>query len=352
MKYLILTSWRRHLSYWAIYGAYFYLINSLTNTSFSLISLALMLPYFAFVFYTVVYLLRRYFAPRRYVQGGLLLLLFYGISGFLVYSVLYGQLGINLIHGRYILRDYAFEWRQFVQSLLVMHGHFSMLAFLYFHYQGKLKALEDQLAEKEMRMEAEEEKQEYEYTALAAQVNPHMMVNVFQSWEVQIREVDPLMASQFGGMYQLMKFYMKAHEPGGSKMILLYDELEAVKNYLQLQPRRMGVDAHVAIEVIGNLYRFAIPPTTVLTLVENAFKHGDIGRKEQPLRISVCCDQQGYLVQVENQKRHGLSAMISHGQGLHNLKRRLEIAFGSRSDFKVNDTAETYEAVIRVNYTA
>lgn len=344
-----LPTWIRHLGYWTVYGIYFYLINILVNADFTILSLMMILPYFMMVFYLVHDILKRFFAVGKYLKGGALLLLFYMLSGLVVYTVMHGGSNMSLYYGRFLVEGYDFDWKQFFQSLLVMHGHFSMLAVLYFHYEGKLSATQDRLEEMERRLLAEEEKQQYEYAALAAQVNPHMMANIFLTWKQQLNEVSRELTGQMEHAYELMLFYMKAQLANGATTILLHDEITAVQNYLEMQRGLLLEEFFVDMEQSGNMLRFSVPPTSLLTLVDNAFKHGDVYQQEAPVRIVVQAEWDSYQLVVTNAKRTDTDYAVSHGQGLVNLERRLEMVFGARAHLDISDTPDAYRALISID---
>lgn len=350
VKLTKLTNLKQHLLYWCVYAVYFYVVNVLGNDQMTVGLVALSLPYFAFVFYSVLYILQRFLSVRQYLECILSLGLFYSISSVSVWLLTHANWEISLLYGAYLVSDYTFSWQEFVQTLLVMHCQFSILAFVYFHYLGKLTEERQKVTEMEKRLVAEEEKQRYEYAALAAQVSPHMMANIFQSWSRQLAHTSSVIARQMMNVYGLMKFYMQAHEADSSMTILLQDEIRAVQRFMDAQQDILGRVFFVDWQVQGNLYRFGIPPTSLLTLVKNAFKHGDIYSEDRPLCIAVDVAWSHYTVQVRNRKSDSGPVLHSHGQGLLNLKRRLHLVFGRRARLEIEDTGRDYRVELHVDY--
>lgn len=346
-----LKTLKEHLGFWMLYGLYFYALNALGNEGMTVCTALLSLPYFAFVFYTVNHIITRYMGRRRYVVGIMLLLLFYALSSLIIYFLSYGQQGA-LVYGKYVIAGYDFSWQEFLQTLLVLHGHFSLLALLYFHYREKLRASQQRLAEMERRLKVEEQKDRYEYVALAAQVPPHMMANIFQNLQQQLKGAMPELAQQVNRIYHLMHFYMKADDPEGSRAILLDDEVRAVQNYLTIQREVMERKFFVDFSTSGNMMRFSTAPTTLLTLVENAFKHGEIDHPGFPVRVQVQVERYGYRIAVENRKALNDTGLASHGHGLKNLKRRLAIQYGSEASVIIEDTDHNYRIsiIIELNH--
>ena len=206
--------WKRHSLYWLFYAVYYVVINWWQNVAMSLWLVLLTVPYFAFVFYSVYYLLERYFRRGRYLLGTLLLLLFYTVSGTLVYVVLHGGFDPYGVYERYLLTG-SFQWSGFLNSRREIHLLFTIGAVLYYLHVGKVRAVEEKLAEAERRLQVEQERRQYEYSALASQVSPHLLANIFHSWSHKLRAKMPEMARQVAETYQLMTFYIKAQEPDG-----------------------------------------------------------------------------------------------------------------------------------------
>ncbi|PRD51994.1 sensor histidine kinase [Sphingobacterium gobiense] len=347
---------REHIGFWVLYGLYFYALNALGNEEMTIGMALLSLPFFVFVFYTVHYIIKRFFARRRYLSGTLMLACFYIFSSGLIYMLSYGQSGA-LVYGKYIVAGYEFSWREFLQTLLVLHGHFSILALLYFYYREKLRATQEKLAETERRLALEqqkvaleEQKKRYEYAALAAQVSPHMMANIFQNWKQELKALKPALGQQVDRLYHLMRFYMKADHADRLRTILLDDEVKAVYNYVEV--RRGSLDRRFFIEfdITGNLLGFSVAPTTLLTLVENAFKHGEVHHPDFPIHVQVRTQRTGYRIVVENRKARVDKNIIRHGYGLKNLKRRLEILYGSQASITIKDTEEYYHVIILIKF--
>lgn len=340
----------QHVLFWGLYGVYFYVVNVLGNEEVTVGLVFMSLPYFAFIFYTVLYMLRLFLPKKRMVECALSLLLFYTVSTVAVWAITNEEWELAAPYNTYTVENYEFDWNDFVRMSMVMHCQFSILAFVYYHYCGKLEEERAKVAQMEKWLEVEAEKREYEYVALSAQVSPHLMGNIFQSWSKQLRDLAPAIANEMSNVYELMKFYMRAHDPKAGETILLQDEVQAVRRFLIAQKAVFKRDFYIEWDIDGNLMRFGIPPTTVLTLVKNAFKHGDIYAEETPLRIQIAVEWCHYTVAVLNKKRDGDVQLQSHGVGLHNLRRRLDLVYGDRARFESTDSGDMYRIDLYVDF--
>lgn len=350
MRKFITTNVTRHVFFWIAYTLYFYIINRTENDHLSIGIALLTVPYFALVFYTVYYILETFFRRGKYLIGALSLLVFYTLSATVVYLVMYGGLDPGGVYQRLQLDGKLFSWREFFVSLRVMHVNFTIWAILYYLHRSKLRAVKEKLAEAEHRLKIEEERRQYEFAALASQVSPHLLANIFHSWSQQLRSLNSEIANQVMETYALMKFYMEAHELDGAKTILLHDEMKAVDNFISIQDKTRNKKCYVHVVRQGNLLGYTIPPTTLLTLVKNAFKHGDLNQSRYPLEIFVKIDAGHLVAIVENKKQESKHTAATHGHGLHNLKRRLNMVYGNRANLKIEETETRYKVTLNINF--
>jgi LytS/YehU family sensor histidine kinase len=113
-------------------------------------------------------------------------------------------------------------------------------------------------------------------------------------------------------------------------------ELQLVRPYLELMQMRMPDRLRYAINVDPSVLKDRCPPTTLLTLVENAVRHG-IDPSEEGGRIDIDIARHGErcVVRVADtgvglrQSAHGL------GTGLTTLRERLQLIFGEAAQLRL-----------------
>ena len=92
----------------------------------------------------------------------------------------------------------------------------------------------------------------------------------------------------------------------------------------------------------GELQERSILPLVMISLVENALKHGDISDSEFPLIIHLCINPERMLFFIKNKKANTKKA--SQQLGIDNLKRRLEIGYGRNHDFIIENADSFYSS--------
>ena len=120
----------------------------------------------------------------------------------------------------------------------------------------------------------------------------------------------------------------------------LGQQAEICASYLEVMKLRMGERLHVAINVPAELRAHAFPPLMLLSLVENAIKHG-IEPKPGPGSISVSAARSGAELHV-SVADDGLGLMdgLSSGLGLANIREQLALRYHDAARLSVAARAE------------
>ena len=123
---------------------------------------------------------------------------------------------------------------------------------------------------------------------------------------------------------------------GESKLhATLGQQLDLCRSYLALMQVRMGGRLNYAVEADPALRDAAFPPSILITLVENAIKHG-IESRPGPGRVDLLASlhEGKLLVQVVDDGA-GLQPGLGGGMGLANVREQLASRFGARADFRL-----------------
>ncbi|COW84680.1 Uncharacterised protein [Mycobacterium tuberculosis] len=93
-----------------------------------------------------------------------------------------------------------------------------------------------------------------------------------------------------------------------------------------------------------------VPPTTLLTLVENVFKHGDPYSPGRPPQIRVSVGRDLCSISVSNTYRKGNPLSNGHGLGLTNLRKRLHHVFQNRCQMVCSCHKGVHSVDIRIEF--
>jgi hypothetical protein len=196
------------------------------------------------------------------------------------------------------------------------------------------------------RAEAQRREAELRLSVLAAQVEPHFLFNTLAGVRSAIA-TDPGRAS---GMIDALVAYLRAAIPrlrsDGGADATLASQVEIVRAYLSLMRTRLPRLAF-AIEMPQALAELPFPPLMLISLAENAVKHGvepkmgaaeirltakrtDDGR----LAVTVADDGVGFDGASDSAGAGGAGSTGS-GLGLVNLRERLEALYGVRASLEL-----------------
>ncbi len=160
---------------------------------------------------------------------------------------------------------------------------------------------------------------------LSAQVQPHFLFNTLANVQALVETGSPRAAQ----LLQALTAYLAAAVPRlDDAASTLGQELELVRAYLELMQMRMPDRLQFALHIDPNANALRCPPMTVLTLVENAVRHGidpgveggriDVHAEVRAGRCHLTVVDTGVGLQATG---HGL------GTGLAGLRERFQLVF-------------------------
>jgi len=198
---------------------------------------------------------------------------------------------------------------------------FSIWLWIYFSVQNRRQRRALQLKALKLEVVAHDAR----LRTLEAQLNPHFLFNALNSVRALVVE-DPARAqAMITRLAELLRYTLNAN---GRDVATLDDELRAVEDYLAIERVRFEERLSVRIEVDAAARRQRVPRMLVLTLVENAVKHG-IGRLTQggTIRITAAVDRDRLQVRVANSGSLAAGPSTA-GVGLSNARERLQLIYG------------------------
>ena len=176
-----------------------------------------------------------------------------------------------------------------------------------------------------------------ELKALQAQIEPHFLYNTLANTRYLARQ-DPERAAQM--LEHLIAYLHSALPDMRSRDSTLGREFDLAGHYLALMAIRFGPRLQYSLDCPPALAGMPVPPLLLMTLVENAVKHG-VERKPGPVRVTLDAQHAGAAVTVTvGDDGAGLDAAVpGSGVGLHNLRQRLAALYGGCAGFSLARTA-------------
>lgn len=192
--------------------------------------------------------------------------------------------------------------------------------------QRDTRAHSQTLAFERERRELERQAIEARTQLLRSQIQPHFLFNTLANIQALVEAGSPHAPQVLASLIA----YLKAAVPQLDETVsTLGREVELARAYLELMRMRMPDRLRFALDVDPSVLDVRCPPTTLLTLVENAVRHG-IDPAEDGGDIDIAVKREGgdVLIRVEDS---GVGPGVSDsgsGTGLKALRERLALAFG------------------------
>lgn len=275
----------------------------------------LFLPLMGLFFYT-----NAFFLIPRYLSRNLR----WHYLGFLVLLFL-TTLMLALVLGNLI---FYFGWEMDLSSRDII-DYFGIILFVALATSSGYGIVRMHVKERRRAQEIENQNLRSELQLLKAQIQPHFLFNSLNTIYSLAQDESATQAAEavlkLSGM---VRFMLKDSE---QDMILLEQEIDLVRNYVDLQMLRVGDNVPVKLEIDGNTANRRIAPLLFIPFVENAFKHGVSYKDPHQISIRIGCRPDSTRLDVTNKiyqqsERIGESSHI----GLSNVKRRLELLYHNR----------------------
>mgnify|MGYP000943708999 CR=1 FL=1 len=270
-------------------------------------------------FYTVLITLLAHFVvfrrlyyhrPRWQLFAAILcLLIFFIFLRYLLEEVIYPA---TLGYGNYNPKT---SFRYYVVDNIYFGSITILIGFIFFLFDEMFRNRKKQAA-----LEAQNKQAELNF--LQAQMNPHFLFNALNNIYSLAYEQNPQTAPAVLKLSDMMRYvtYQKKDK------VPLEKEMEYVNSLLDIERLRRDHPLHSSVKITAAAARALITPLTLVPLVENALKHGDLSDPGIPFSIEASVSDHTLRIDVVN-KLNPVKKDAAGGVGLKNLRRRLELIY-------------------------
>ncbi len=171
---------------------------------------------------------------------------------------------------------------------------------------------------------------------MQAQVEPHFLFNTLANVQ-HLVETDPPAASRvLSSLIHYLRAALPQMREGATN---LGREIDMARAFLEIHRVRMGSRLEFAIDVPDPLKARAFPPMMLISLVENAIKHG----------VDPCCESGRVVIHAEEadgrlrvsvaDTGEGIVPDKGGGVGLANIRERLKALYGASARLVLEENA-------------
>lgn len=173
--------------------------------------------------------------------------------------------------------------------------------------------------------------------ALKMQLHPHFLFNTLNSISVLMSDDVVAARRMLNRMSDLLRTSL---ENVGKHEISLSEELDFLKNYLEIEQTRFQDRLEVRMEIEPGVLDARVPNLILQPLVENAIRHGVAPRAQKGL-IEISAAREDGMVRLRvRDNGPGLSIpteKLTPGIGLSNTQARLKQLYGVEHRFEIKD---------------
>lgn len=202
----------------------------------------------------------------------------------------------------------------------------------------------------QLQNEAERERlarelSESQLRLLRAQIEPHFLFNTLGAVQQLAQEGAPRAAELTANLITFLRASLAEMR---SEQVTLAQEFALVQAYLEVMKARLGERLRFTLDLPEPLAQLTMPGMLVLTLAENAIKHGiEPSLRGGAIDVSAQRLDGMAVIRVED-SGVGMSHQPDDGMGLENVRRRLQLAYGDAARVELREAAEGAIAEITV----
>jgi sensor histidine kinase YesM len=334
----------KHILGWVLYLLYYIVITYVKLPDFDLVDLLLQHVMMIGVFYANIYLVYdNLFSKKRYLLGAawfiFIVVAYAGIRYLVVYYVI-PVLGTGKFH---------YDRKVYLSITISFFVNFCIYSAVYWLVRNSMrKEYQLRLAERQ-RLEAEKAKIKSDYSFLKAQVSPHFLHNTLNFLYAKLLPYSKQLSDSVLLLSEIMRYALNEEENAADK-VLLTRELHHIENIININQLRFSDRLNIEFEVIGQPEGIKVISFIIITLVENAFKHGVLLDKENPIKIRLEIDREKKMLYLQtHNKKTGTPAELSTGIGLNNLRKRLDWVYGDNYVFTITEDEKSYSAYLELS---
>lgn len=236
-------------------------------------------------------------------------------------------------------------FNMWITSSIIWIVNYTIFASAYFYFQSSLEKQKKLLEAKEEKAKGEQKRLALENAQLRAQINPHFLFNTLSFFHSQVRKVLPETGAGIIALSEIMRSAIRQPDQDGK--VPLAEEVANIEHLVHIYQLRHSNKAFIEFTRESSFVGLHILPHILITLVENALKHGEIRDPHDPLKIDLCISREQMHFRVYNRKCMGVKDP-SHGIGIPFLRSQLAFAYPNQFSLDITDDVLYYRTSLHI----
>lgn len=194
--------------------------------------------------------------------------------------------------------------------------------------------------------ESEAARAKAELYNLRSQVNPHFLLNTLNNIYA-LTAIDQERAQE--AIQQLSRLLRHILYENQEAEPPLCDEIHFLENFVNLMKIRLPSNVDVVFDAQVSRPNLHVAPLLIVSLVENAFKHGISPTEPSFVHVFLSTDNHQFVCQIENSNHPKTEKDHSgHGIGLQQVQKRLDLSYAGRYDWVKGPSADGKSYLSRI----
>jgi sensor histidine kinase YesM len=324
--------WIMHVLFWIAVLGFYVVFFGRRNSNYvqTFFFVGLLMPVtIATTYFLNYYLLPRYLMKERY--GFFVLYFIYTLIASLFLEMMVAMLTF-IVMAEVRIRDMSpasFDVFFMLTSLLMV-VFFGVAIKLLLHWRTAEQDYQKLISDKIVA----------ELRFLKVQLNPHFLFNTLNNLYYLTTEKSDKAPQAILQLSEMLDYVMHS---GKSIFVPLEHELKQVENYIALEMLRYEDRVKVNMRVDGDPAEYTIGPMILITLIENAFKHGVMKSAGHAwIEVVIQCSESVIKINVSNSSSDDA---IGEGIGLENLTSQLRYLYTGKYELLAERSGENVFSV-------
>jgi two-component system, LytTR family, sensor kinase len=188
-------------------------------------------------------------------------------------------------------------------------------------------------------IQAEADKANAELSFLKAQINPHFLFNTLNNIYSLAVTKNENTADSIMKLSNIMRYVT---DDVREDFVSLDNEVECVRDYIDLQRLRLGKKMNIDFSVSGQTENKKIAPLILMTFIENVFKYGISSHEQSDIIIKIAAEHHNISFFCQNKLFDVKRNPERTGIGIANTRQRLQHLYPNKHFLDIKGRNDLY----------
>lgn len=351
MNSILQRRWLSHMLFWSLLLIFYTITFKIQYGSYSktlIHHLIILIPQILASYCLVYWQIPKLFYKKKYV----LFILSVALGSYL-FTALARILVIHLIEELYRLPPFRQEsiW-EILTDVKRLYEQYFYGVFVPVSLFVIIKLLKESFEDKSKREILEKEKVSAELNFFKAQIHPHFLFNTLNNLYVLTLQKSDKASDTVLKLSEILDYMLYQCN---DDRVSIDKEIKLIQNYIDLEQLRYGDRLELSFNHSIDNLNTQIAPLILISLIENAFKHGASGSINKPvIKIDVKVEKGQMDFSIFNSKtkiEQDDNTNFKKGIGVSNTKSQLQLLYPDKYQLEIIEEDLSYHVKLHVDLT-